>query len=441
MKDYRGPFRPELQLEDLDHKLLATYGRDIMLANHMHDRSGLLPVLLRFGQEAQTQIACDEWMSSSPIYNWRNREYLNIRGDDVSVALKGFQFDIGAPHNYLNFHYELRSPEEGYFWTSFCGPFKFVYDMSGGDVGMQTQICHHMEDPTFDATVMAVHPQMRCRPIYRPPVEAIPDHGPCRWRVSIEDEIGVAEDCPFLAQTKQTLAANFEFSMPSSEGAERTKTAEGLEDYSGPFKPDMCLENLSQAKLVGQCKEFLLHVFLLNYACHNAVAERHGEEHLEALAQEQYHNVAKVVVQRLRKAFCFEGDGMDAILKVLQLNFFSPREYFDLGFAQVSESKGLVWLRDCAGFQEPNKRGIAGLMVSSPDKPGFHRLAEEVNPQAVVEKIDVQSVSDYTDTADVVLAWEVRIDVDAPPAAVSEWAEHCGAQMFELDNSEHRFFY
>ena len=82
-----------------------------MLANHIHDRSGLLPVVLAFGQQAQTDVACDEWMSSSPIYNWRNRIFLKMEGDDVSVALKGLQLDIGAPHNFLNFHYDLKSPE------------------------------------------------------------------------------------------------------------------------------------------------------------------------------------------------------------------------------------------------------------------------------------------------------------------------------------------
>ena len=95
MKDYRGAFQPDLRLEDLDHDLLARYGRDVMLANHIHDRSALLPVALMFGKDAQTQVACDEWMSTSPIYNHRNRQFLKIEGEDVSVALKGFQVDIG----------------------------------------------------------------------------------------------------------------------------------------------------------------------------------------------------------------------------------------------------------------------------------------------------------------------------------------------------------
>ncbi len=432
MKDYRGEFNPDLRLEDLDHVLLAQYGRDIMLANHIHDRSALAPVAIQFGLAAQTQVACDEWMSTSPIYNERNRRFLNIQGDDVSVALKSLQVDIGAPHNYLNFHYEVISPREGYFWTSTCGPFNHVFDITGGDEAMQTQICHHMEDPTFDATVMAVHPQMRCRPVFRPPVAEIPESGPCKWRVSIEDEIGLVEDCPYLAQTSATLAANFEFTPLAADG-------DGLADYNGAFKRDFCLEDLAHGTLVTLCKEFLLDVFLLNYACYNAIAERQGEEHITGMAREQDHHLAPVTVHRLRQRFAIEGDDMGAILKVLQLNPFLPRDYFDVGFAQLSAERGLLWLKDCAAVREPVKRGIASLMAVAPENPGFGRLVEEVNPQARLRQLDPASVADHA--AGALLAWEVVIDPAVEPAARSDWAELSGKGMWDHDNDRHRYLY
>ena len=434
MKDYRGQFNPELQLQDLDHALLAEYGRDIMLANHIHDRSALLPVTLKFGMQAQTQVACDEWMSTSPIYNQRNREFLNIHGDDVSVALKTLQVDIGAPHNYLNFHYEVVSRDEGYFWTSTCGPFNHVFRMSGGDEALQTQICHHMEDPTFDATVMAVNPQMRCRPVRRPPVASIPEAGPCKWLVTIQEDIGLVEDCPHLAHTSQTLAANFEFESLPGDG-------QGLADYSGDFKRDFCLEDLCHGTLATLCREFMLDVFLLNYACYHAIANNHGEEHIIDMAQEQYHHLAPVTVHRLRNAFDIEGDDIDAILKILQLNPFTPHDYFDVGYAGVSAVRGLVWLHDCAGVREPVKRGIASLMVERPQRPGFHRMVEEVNPRARVRQVEVAEVAPFTDTDGVVLAWEIVIDAQAEPARRSEWADVTGQDMWDHDNRRHVYLY
>jgi hypothetical protein len=434
VKDYSGAFDPDFSLEQLDHALLAEYGRDIMLANHIHDRSALLPVALNFGLEAQTQIACDEWMSSSPIYNARNRKALNITGNDVSVALKGFQFDIGAPHNFLNFHYALVSEREGYFWTNTCGPFNHVMKMSGGDKALQKQICHHMEDPTFDATVIAVNPQMRCRPVFRPPVDRVPETGPCKWQVTIQDDIALAEDCPFLPQTARTLAANFQFQpLPQSD--------DGLADYSGEFLRDMCLEKLSHSTLVTMCKEFMLDVFLLNYACYNAIAERLASDQIIAMAQAQYHHLAPVTVHRIRNAFAIRGDDIDAILKVLQLNPFAPRDYFDLGFARVSDQRGLVWLKDCAGYREPVRRGIAALMVDAPGAPGFDKLVQEVNPHAVVNLVDPSELAAWSGDADVKLAWEIVFDSERDAPQRSDYADMIGDAIWDHDNSRHIYLY
>ena len=233
-------------------------------------------------------------------------------------------------------------------------------------------------------------------------------------------------------QTSATLAASFQFDTPAL-------TNDGLADYSGQFKRDFCLEDLSHGMLATTCKEFMLDVFLLNYACYNAIAERQGEEHITPMAQEQYHHLAPVTVHRLRNAFDIRGDDLAAILKVLQLNPFTPHDYFDLGYALPSGERALVWLNDCAGYREPVKRGMAALMVAEPDAPGFHRLAQEVNPQAVIRPVDVSEVKDYA--TDAVQAWEIIIDADATPAKRSDWADITGKAMWDHDNSRHVYLY
>ena len=72
--NYSGNYRPDFALTDLDHSTLAWYGREVMLANHLHDRAIMPQLAMTYGMAAQTQAACDEWMGSSPIYNYRNRE-------------------------------------------------------------------------------------------------------------------------------------------------------------------------------------------------------------------------------------------------------------------------------------------------------------------------------------------------------------------------------
>lgn len=427
--DYSGDFNAALKLEDFEHSLLACYGREVMLANHIHDRSALVQVVIHYGMDAQTEVACDEWMGSSPIYTTRNRAMLSIEGDDVATAFKCFQVDIGAPHNFLKFHYELVSPEEGYFWTTLCGPYNHVRRMTNADPQMETQICHHMEDPTFDATVMAVNPRMRCRPVFRPPHGEVPAGGPCRWRVAIEHDIGLVEDNPILELVRSSEAANFSFEAI-------TPDSDGLADYSGDLKRDFVLEDLAHNVLARQCKEFSLDVLLLNRACYTSIAERWGEDVILELQIEQWRALSPLVAHRLRKTFGIEGDDMGAVLKILQLNPFFPQEYLRLGFKLIDENRGRIWLMDCAALKERQPRGITSLLTHNPETPGFDALASAVNPKTIVRRIEA------SDIPGAVSAWELVIDHDAEAAAPSDLAELVAARdLIELDNTAYQYDY
>jgi hypothetical protein len=427
--EYSGDFDPDLTLEQFEHGLLARYGREMMLANHIHDRAALSQVALNQGQQAQTAVACDEWMASSPIYNARNRAVLKIEGDDVATAFKCFQVDIGAPHNFLNFHYDVVASDEGYFWTTHCGPYNHVRRMTHADPAMETQICHHMEDPTFDATVMAVNPRMRCRPVFRPPHGEVPAGGPCRWRVAITRDIGLVEDNPFLEIVRNSRAATFQF-------APITPDADGLVDYSGPFKRDFVLEDLAHNVLARQCKEFALDVALLNRACYTSVASRWGEEAMLAMAREQWHAMAPLVVHRLRKTFGIAGDDMGAMLKVLQLNPFLPPEYLRLGLKQVDDSLARVWLEDCEALREEDARGIVSLLTHYPATPGFDAMAQAVNPLARVREVAASSIPGAR------IAWELFIDPQATPGEPSPYQGLVSTpDMLDLDNSAYQYRY
>jgi hypothetical protein len=429
LNDYSGEFIPALHLEDFEHKLLARYGREIMLANHIHDRGALSQVAMQFGMEAQTAVACDEWMGSSPIYNARIRKLMKMDSDDVATALKCLQLDIGAPHNFLVFHYELCSPEEGFFWTTTCGPYNHVRRLTDADPAMETQICHHMEDPTFDATVTAVNPRMRCRPVFRPPHGEVPPGGPCRWRVAIEKDIGLVEDNPVLGMVAESLAATFEFDAIEPD-------QDGMIDYRGSFKRDLTLEDLSHNTLARQCKEFSLDVHLLNRACYTSIAERWGPDAIVPLQIEQWRCMAPLTVHRLRKTFGIAGNDMSTILKVLQLNPFLPREYLKLGFELIDENRGRVWLEDCAALQEQDDRGIVSLLTHHPETPGFGAMAAAVNAQARVTSMDASSIPS------AMAAWEIRIDPRNTAEAESEYAELvAGHDLMDLDNTEHHYHY
>ncbi len=110
-----------------------------------------------------------------------------------------------------------------------------------------------------------------------------------------------------------------------------------------------------------------------------------------------------------------------------------PAEYLQLGFELIDESRGRIWLSDCAALNERQPRGITSLLTHYPETPGFDALASAVNPQAVVRSIDA------SDIPGAVHAWELVIDPTADPAIPSDLAGLVTAKdLMELDNTAYR---
>ena len=427
MHDYRGPLKEDFQWHHLDKKTMARFAREVMLCNQIHDRALLPLVGGRWGSKAMTNQAIDEWMGSSPIYNARNRAMHRIDGDGVDVIMKGFQLDIGAPHMWLKFHYDVQSHDIGYFWLTSCGAYNGVRGMTGGNLEAETQICVHMEDPTFDATVMAVNRGARCTAVFRPPHGGeIPAEGPCRWEVSIADRIGLVEENPQTAMIENTRAGRFRFT-PSAP------THDGLADYSGPFKRDFRLEDLSTSMLALQLKEFALDVHLLQRSSYLSVLRNFGDDAVMELIPEHCRGMAPVYHARMRRLFGIEGDDMTAILKLLQLDHHFVPEYVKTGVHLIDEQHGQFWIEDCEAIDDGSPSGIlTGLWRG--EVIGLEQIVQDINPRAVV----TAGKADGTRR----LVYDIRIDPTREPVPVSSMKDIVGAfGLLEVDLSEHIFSY
>ena len=405
--DYAGDFDPGFEWQQLSRQALGRLGREIMLCAMMHDR-GLLPqVGQRFGPEAMTDIAVDEWMGSSPIYNERNRRLLGITGDGVGSILKGLQLDIGAPHQFLDFQFELVDETRGYFWLPFCGAFSYVKEMARGSEKPILQLCHHMEDTTFDATVGAVNPRARCIAEHRPPLSH--DHeGPvCRWRVEISAEAHVEKERAITAVVRDTGAARFE------HAAVRCEADGGLEDYAGSFRADFALEDLSQPVLARQCKEFALDFNLLVRAAYTSIQTHYGEAAMRDMARTHWAAMAPSYTHRIRKALGIEDIDMPAILKTLQLDPCLAPDYVKTGSELVDSGRGRFWICECDALQDVSPRPFLALLEGAEEPSALEAVACAVNPRARVRRVDPSVCCGPGEEKR--LAWEIVIEPDALP--------------------------
>ncbi|WP_116365894.1 hypothetical protein [Parahaliea mediterranea] len=422
---------PDDHWGSFDKQTLARFGREVMLHNQIHDRA-LLPLLaMRWGEARVTQQALDEWMGASPVYNARNRALHNMQGDGVDTIMKGFQLDIGAPHMWLKFHFDVQDRHYGQFWLTSCGAYNHVRALTGADPAAETQICVHMEDPTFDATVMAVNAGARCRPVFRPPHGgAIPAEGPCRWEVVIEpdEQIAAAQFGTFTEAVRSSRAGQFQFTAAPA-------TNDGMADYSGAFKRDFTLEDLSHSALLTQVKEFALDVHLLQRASYLSLLADYGAAVVSELIAEHCAAMAPLYQARLRRLFGIDGDDMDAILRLLQVDPHFVPEYTVTGTALIDARTGCFWIGECAAIGDGAAQGVlTDILAGEPN--GLTQIVQAANPRAQVSPM----------TGDVppgaVHAFRITIDPAADPVPASPWAELAGMNgLLEADLSRHIYHY
>ncbi len=383
--------------DQLAHAQLATLGREYMLFAHLLNRAALPHVHLQLGAEAREAVAIEEWLGASPTYTRRMQRRLGFAGDDVGTIFKGFQLDVGFPHQYMDVRYELETTQRGYFWLQRCGALLEVEQY--GEAAVRS-MCHAIEDPTFDASAVATNPRARCRPIHRPPRTPADRVPHCRWEVFVDPAAEPIREAPIIRRVAASRLAAVEFPEPAADASG------GLDDYAGPFDPDFRLELLSRAALLGVCREFLVQNHLLVRALMIAVAERAGDEVARDIAAKQWIGAGAVTAGRLRRAMGIAGEDIDTVLAVLALHPAFLPGYAGVGVARRG-AHGRLWLEDGDVFREDDGYAWAALLADA-RHPALDAMVQAVHPQA--------RCVPATPAAGERLAWEVVIDRAAPPA-------------------------
>src|SRR5690606_9271507 len=177
----------------LTRKQLTVVVPELLLIGQLIDRSGMAWCISAFGRDVMGEIAIEEWAGASPIYAKRMQRALGFEGDDVVTIIKGLQLDIGAPPQFMDFRYTIRSPWHAEFRLDHCGALLDVEPMGEDYVKV---MCHDIEDPTFDATAAATNPKAQFRPIHRPPRVPADRTPHCAWTIIIDESHPEVEHLP-----------------------------------------------------------------------------------------------------------------------------------------------------------------------------------------------------------------------------------------------------
>jgi hypothetical protein len=368
-------------LEDLDRLELAALAREYLLAGHLIDRAGMPQVIARAGAEVMTAVAIDEWSGASPVYSRRTRRLLGFDGEhDVASMFKGMQLDIGAPPEFLDFRYRVDDERHGGFHLDHCGALADVEPMGDEYV---VAMCHHIEDPTFEATVCASNPRARLTPIHRPPRVPADRHPHCAWDVVIDPDIEPAAE-PATARRMATtrLAALHIPILPLGD------PSAGRMSYAGPVDPDLRLEDFAEPALRALCREFALQGHLLAMSFAAALRGRIEAAEVAEVLRAQLTGVAGVVAGRLARLLPAGGRTTEQrIADVLELHpLMQPRDYVDVWVD--GEGETVIALGDCDATEEVVALGWAALLGDGRADSAIDAIVAGVEPGATVELIE-----------------------------------------------------
>ncbi len=350
---------PHLTIDDLDHDQLATLVKEHLLCGHLIDRAGM-PVVTAHGVDVMRDIAIDEWMGASPVYTKRTQRLLGFEAPTVEACFKSMQLEIGAPPEFMDFRYQVQDDHHGTFHLAHCGALMDVEPMGEEFV---VAMCHHIEDPTFDATGWATHPQLRMRPIHRPPRTPADRHPHCAWTVTIDESVEPTPEPPQLARIAASKAAG----LPLTPIAETAGEPDGMLDYTMPLDADLEVRAFATSVLRALDEEVCLQGHLLSISFMAAVEDRLGTEAAVDAGAKQLAGVAGVTAERLKRAFGL-GESAEDVATVFSLHpAFRPAAYVNWEVA-VEGSTVRLTLGDCPARQEQGLETWLSVLADGHDR-------------------------------------------------------------------------
>jgi hypothetical protein len=280
----------------------------------------------------------------------------------------------------------------GEFWLAHCGALMDVEPMGDDYV---VAMCHHIEDPTFDATACATNPRARMTPIHRPPRRPADRHPHCHWDVVIDPGAEALPEPDEVGRMARSRVAQLPVATIDASD-------EGRSDYAGPLQDDVRFEDFSASTLRALLDEVAVQHHLLAQSFLDAVGRRWGPDDAQAVGVKQLTGIGGVTAGRLATFLGVAGGGAPGVARVLEVHpAFRPRSYVDLR-VEVGEDRVAVALGDCEALGEDVAPSWPQLLSTGGTGP-LAAMAQAVDRRARVAEVGERS-------------WEVVVDPAATPA-------------------------
>lgn len=184
LKDYSGPYIPDVKYEDFSKevlaKLLKAYCREMLVLDAYWQEH----VRKRLGDEAVRECLLSNWTRVAKYEMGWAMEAANIQGNDIETYCKTNQLIGSFAQGYYKYDFDLKNKNHAILTVHYCPAFDALERR--GDLDWLDWTCKVLEFEGMKAYVKPINPaiQVKC---LRSGRRKSPDEVACRWEFKIEE--------------------------------------------------------------------------------------------------------------------------------------------------------------------------------------------------------------------------------------------------------------
>ncbi|MBL7119834.1 MAG: hypothetical protein ISS53_04020 [Dehalococcoidia bacterium] len=185
LKDYSGPFRPDLKLTDFSKDLLARAWVETGNLYLMTDGMWGTIIGEKYGEQRAVELDTEMWHRLMPLDILRWKKLLNLGGDDVETVFKFLQ--VHPLLTIYEYQMELKNRGHGILTITRCPTLEY-FERHKRTAIMEACCCDPkgLEYQMFQLIAHHFGPKITVTPMRLPPRKG-KDEIACQWEFKIEE--------------------------------------------------------------------------------------------------------------------------------------------------------------------------------------------------------------------------------------------------------------
>ncbi|MFC2018004.1 hypothetical protein ACFLTQ_01710, partial [Chloroflexota bacterium] len=286
------------------------------------------------------------------------------------------QIDVNSiPGDYFDVIFEMPSKDRGIVTFNRC-PVVEEYESSGRAEEVH-QVCIKTCPPAIRNTARLYNGNIDLKVLALPPRKSR-DNICCKFEVYCGPGSGIEAE-----GSQETEKVNLNIDKKDIRGALKIDSNIELQDYSGPFKPDLKIIDFSREQLARMY--LLAHQYNLDImmSYQRWAAEKYGIDAMSDMTidlwGERMIDHSRLINARFMN---IHGQSIETFMKAWQIDLTSMPPNFDLKFEMPSENSGIVTFNKCIAVEMMEPMGLNDVLLKfcAMDPPSIGNSAKLYHP-------------------------------------------------------------